>query len=526
LLHIFAVLLMPHMLQIFRFSHPIAYLVLLVLSIVLRLPSFQSGFITEEENLLLNTVIRMSDGHALYSETLSSVSPLLAGIWYLFFSALGDNCLFAIRLFSCLYLFICAFIFNQLITDLRLSRDKSIFPGFAFLFGVNFPWYSQQMNGEMLILLPLLLSVYLIIRTFEEGVKPLQFLLMVGILTSLSVLLEYQSVLYYFGILLIYLIMRPPRLNEIVTLLIGFFLPVFFCAVILFFNGILQDWINNSLLYRLDEFINPQIAFIHLVAPGHKIESMLALLSIVFPLIGGFSAFRLGVLGLNIRQRKIESVMAIWMGVSVFMLLILGLFRHDNPLMIIIFPLVFYTWHFFMGKINKLIGFSLLILWFAYPIWSLSQYYFVRHESTFNQFPDFSNSNRNLQLHRMFFPDPEQKASILFIQNIAHSSKTTVWISGNSAGISPLFDIHPAADFVDFHLFCNKLSFLPQNQYRSLFSPEITLRDVYERFENEKPEFILDKGSVFPVLKDFLPILLSDYSLIQSKPLPIYRLEK
>jgi hypothetical protein len=126
----------------------------------------------------------------------------------------------------------------------------------------------------------------------------------------------------------------------------------------------------------------------------------------------------------------------------------------------------------------------------------------------------------------MFFPDPEQKASILFIQNIAHSPKTTVWISGNSAGISPLFDIHPAADFVDFHLFCNKLSFLPQNQYRSLFSPEITLRDVYERFEKEKPEVILDKGSVFPVLKDFLPILLSDYSLIQSKPIPIYRLEK
>jgi hypothetical protein len=378
----------------------------------------------------------------------------------------------------------------------------------------------------MLILLPLLLSVYLIIRTFEEGGKPLQLLLMVGMLTSLSVLIEYQSVLYYFGILLIYLIMRPPRLNEIITLFIGFFIPVFFCALILFFNGVLKGWINNSLLYRWDEFINPQVAFGHLVTPGHKIESLLALLSIVFPLIGGFSAFRIGVLGLNIRQRKIESVMAIWMGVSIFMLLILGLFRHDNPLMIIIFPLVFYTWRFFMGKMNKLIGLSLLMLWFAYPAWSLSQYYFVRQESSFNVFPDFSTSDRNGQLHRMFLPDPKQKAALLFIQNITQSPKPSIWICGNSNGISPLQDVHPVTDFVDYHLFVNKLSFLPENQYRNLFSPEITSKEIYERLKYEKPDFIIDKGGIFPVLKDFMPILLKKYTLIQSYPIPIYRLEK
>ncbi len=145
----------------------------------------------------------------------------MAGVWYFFYWLFGENCLVAIRLFACLYLFISAFVFNQLINDLKLNREKTLFPGVAFLLGVNFPWYSQQMNGEVLILLPLLLSVYLIIRTFEEGVKPLQLLLMVGMLTSFSVLLEYQSVIYYFGILLIYLIMRPARLNEIFTLIIG-----------------------------------------------------------------------------------------------------------------------------------------------------------------------------------------------------------------------------------------------------------------------------------------------------------------
>lgn len=511
------------MLRFFQFNHPIAYLLLLVLSLLLRIPSLHSGFMSEEENLLLNTAIRMNEGLFLYSETLSSVAPLLAGVWYFFYWLFGENCLLAIRLFACIYLFISAFVFNQLINDLKLNREKTLFPGVAFLLGVNFPWYSQQMNGEVLILLPLLLSVYLIIRTFEEGVKPLQLLLMVGMLTSFSVLLEYQSVLYYFGVLLIYLIMRPARLNEIFTLLIGYFIPVFFCSLVLAYYGVFQSWIDNSLLYRLDEFINPQIVFLPSVTDGHKIESFLVLLSVVFPLIGGFISFRLGVLGLNIRQRKIELVMSIWMGVSLFMLFILGVFRHDNPLLILIFPLVFYTWRFFMAKMNRMISAILLLLLFAYPIWSYSQFYFVREKETLNLFPDFSNSNRNEQLYYLLYTNPKIKASVNFIQKESKTNYPNIWICGSYSDIFPIHDAHPACGYVDVDLFINKLSFLPENQYRLLFSAEIDQKDVYQRIIQEKPDYIIDYKNIVPVLKNYIPILMDDYTLLIEYPTSIYK---
>lgn len=511
------------MLRFFQFNHPIAYLFLLVLSLLFRIPSFEMGFVSEEENLLLNTVIRMNDGFSLYSETLSSVSPLLAGIWYFFYWLFGENCLLAIRIFTGIYLFITAFIFNQLINNLKLSREKSLFPGIAFLLGVNFPWYSQQMNGEVLVLLPLLLSVYLIIRTFEDGVKPMQLLLMVGILTSLSVLLEYQSVLYYFGILLIYLTIRPARLNEIFTLFIGFFIPIFFCGLLLFYYGVFEFWIQCSLLYRLDEFINPQIVFLPPIPTAHKMESVMALLSIVIPLIGGFISFRIGVLGLNIRQRKIESVMSIWMGVSLFMLFILGVFRHDNVLLVIIFPLVFYTWRFFIGNINRLIGFILLILLIAYPTWSFTQYYFVSEKSKMNQFPDFSNTHRNEDLYYSIHPNPLSKASIYFIHKDSGNKYPKIWAPGNHSDISPLKDAKPACGFIDFNLFINKLSFLPDNQYRSLFSTELIEKDIYEKLSSEKPEYIIDYENIVPLLKYYLPVLMEDYRLLVHYPTPVYK---
>lgn len=476
-----------------------------------------------EESLLLQTAMRMHAGHDLYSEVLSSVAPLLAGIWYLFYVVFEDFCLPAIRVFSAVYLFLCAFLFNQLINDLRLVRDKSLFPGIIFLTAVCFPWYSQQMNGEMLMLLPLLLSVYLIIRTFEEGGKPLQLLLMVGLLTSLSVLLEYQSVIYYFGILIIYLIIRPPRLNEFFTLVIGFFLPVFFCALILGMEGVLSGWVQNSLLYRLDEFINTELVFAPNVNDGHKYEVIFVILCVCLPLIGGFVSFRVGILGLNIRQRKIESVMSIWLGVSLFILLVAGVFRYENPMMIIVYPMVFYVWRFFMGKMNPWLGFLLMVLLFCYPVGSLSQYYFIHQKDTLTSFPLESIPNRNLQLHRIVHPDPHLAATATVIRKMASPNEPKVWICGNIPGFTPLTTMPPGSGLVDYFLFVNKLSFLPENQYRSLFSSELSLLDVYQKIQSENPEFIVDPHHKMEALHYFLPILMEPYELVWAGPIPIYR---
>lgn len=511
------------MLQLFRFNHPIANLILLVLAFLLRIPSFEPEFLGLEESLLLQTVMRMHAGHNLYSDVLSSVAPLLAGIWYVFYVVFEDFCLPAIRIFSSVYLFLCAFLFNQLINDLRLSRDKSLFPGILFLTGVCLPWYSQQMNGEMLMLLPLLLSVYLIIRTFEEGGKPLQLLLMVGLLTSLSVLLEYQSVIYYFGILIIYLIIRPPRLNEFFTLIIGFFLPVFFCALILGKEGILSGWVQNSLLYRLDVFINTELVFAPVVNAGHRYEMIFAILGACLPLIGGFVSFRVGILGLNIRQRKIESVMSIWLGVSLFILLVSGAFKYENPMMIIVFPMVFYIWRFFMGKMNPWLGTLLLLLLFSYPIGSLSQYYFIRNKETLASFPLESIPNRNVNLHHIIHPDAHLAATASVIRNIAAPKEPRVWICGNIPGLTPLTTLSQESGIVDYFLFVNKLSFLPENQNRTLYSSELFLLDVYKIILSENPEFIVDPHHKMEALHYFMPILMEPYELVWSGAIPVYR---
>jgi hypothetical protein len=242
------------------------------------------------------------------------------------------------------------------------------------------------------------------------------------------------------------------------------------------------------------------------------------------PLIGGFLSFRIGGLGLNIRQRKIESVMAIWMVVSILMLLILGLFRHDNPVIVVIFPIVFYIWRFFMNKMNRMLHFLLFLLVFAYPIFSSIQFYYVRNVNTYSNFIELNTVNRNFFLHRLISPPPDLQSEIKLIQRLSGKTYPKVWMLGKQVGLSALKDIAPGIGFIDYFQFVNKLDFIPQNQSRSLFSSEWTLRDVYIRIEKEKPDYILDDGNIFPVLKDYLPVLLKDYSLIIQEPIPLYGL--
>lgn len=511
------------MFRLFTYNHPLVYLLLLVLAFVFRIPSFQDGFITQDESVLLNAAVRLSENSVLYTGIITDDPPLLVWFWNLFYLCFGEFTLPAIRIFTCIYLFFAAFIFNQLVNDLKLIRERSLFPGVLFLLCVSFPWYAQETNGALLILLPLLTSVYLLIRTFDEGAKPLRLLFFVGILTSVSVLLNYQAMIFYISMPLIYFILRPAKIAEFFTLIIGFIIPVFFTGLIMYFQHALYAWWDTSILYQLDEFVNKSLVFYQPVPKGHKLEILFSLACLILPVAFGFIAFRMGTIRLNIQQRKIESVMAIWLGLSVFLLIINGLFKHNNPIIVMVFPLCFYVYRFFLQKIRPLFANSILLLIGIYPAWSGTQYYALNQEETELPYPVFPDEEWKNTLRTIFIPDPHTTALYKFMEKDAGEKNKTIWI----CGYPHLYQTQTksfknGSRYIDFPLFANKISFLKKNTYRSLISSEIDHAEIYCAFREEFPDYILDEINVFGEIKNQIPILLADYMLIYDGPVKIY----
>jgi len=513
------------MIRIFNYRHPMVYLLFLILAFIFRIPSFHQNAISQDEALLLSASERIIQGSALYADVLTDDPPLTIGLYTLFKYLLGTHGFLAIRIFTCIYLFLCALIFNQFVNDIKLYRKRNLLPGFWLLLATSSPWYGQEITGELLVLLPILLSIYLLVKIFEEGTDPLSSLLFVGIFTSIAFLLNYQAIIFYFSIPLIYFILRPARLSEVFTLCTGFLIPLAITSTLFYFSHTLLAWWDLSVLYHLDRVLNKELEFSYLIHEGRKIETFIFYLAILLPLTGGFLAFRLGRIRLNIQQRKIESVMFVWLFSAILILILTGIFRHPNPHLILLFPASFYIYRFFIENIKPWVSHVLFSLMFLIPILSFFQYYALYNTVDLPKYFTGNDPEWAMSLERRVKPASSKTKLLKHLTGgVDSASKPSVWIAGNQPSVYYYNQLFCGIHYVDFTLFANKAEFLSRNKYRNLISKEITLQEVYIAFETSPPEWVADYEGVFAELKEHLPVLLASYTVYaRSEDFILYR---
>ena len=141
--------------QVFNYRTLFAYLLLLAFILLLRWPSFHPNFVGTSEAAGLISGQRIADGGAIYQDAWEIAPPLLLWFYAAFDAVFGQYALPALRVFSCLYIFLTAIFINRLAyTYHDRGAALPVWPGYIYALLVSIPWNAQQVSAELLINLP------------------------------------------------------------------------------------------------------------------------------------------------------------------------------------------------------------------------------------------------------------------------------------------------------------------------------------------------------------------------------------
>lgn len=214
------------MLRTLAANNPLLYAVVFALTVALLWPVFDTGYLNTDESLYLACAQRLADGGALYVDAWENKPPLLVWIYTLFYLVFGSYSLIAIRIFGLVYLFGGGLLFNQLLYNFRIVREFTLLPAMLYILVFSIPWYAWEVNGELLMSLPLLLMVVLLALYINEERRNYRSLLWIGVLGGLLVCIKYQAVFLIVGLGITFVTTARVRVNELLTTVIGFLLQI------------------------------------------------------------------------------------------------------------------------------------------------------------------------------------------------------------------------------------------------------------------------------------------------------------
>ncbi len=160
---------------------------------------------------------------------------------------------------SVIFLTAIAFFFNRLIRNLRIIKSYQNLHGFIFLFLIGFCFQFLDILQISFSVFFFLISITLIIKSLRKDSAIFDFF-NAGFALSVASFFWFQIIWFYPIIIIGMLIFRKLNFREILTSLIGLFIPYFFFFSVYFFIysdfGIIYDIfrliINKNVIFKLD----------------------------------------------------------------------------------------------------------------------------------------------------------------------------------------------------------------------------------------------------------------------------------
>jgi 4-amino-4-deoxy-L-arabinose transferase-like glycosyltransferase len=481
---------------------------LLGVAILLRLPAFAPDFLPPEASLNLLCGEQIQGGH-VYMDAWYHGPPVMVWINWLFAFVFGEGALSAMRMFSMLYVYLSALYLQAMLVEYKVFRKNELAPGLFLILLASTPWYSLQLSPALLMLLPLLFSFHTVIRLSISKKGNYRRLFQAGLLLALGVLADYHLVVFLLGILLAYLFIRQPKLDELFGLLMGVGVGLVIFTLILYYNGIGQEfwelgflafW-QNWLLGFPELLRNPMVATYLSVAINWGPLLILALL--------GFFHYRAKIFSYVILIRRVEQAMILWLVSGALMVAIAGSQLTYADFLLLSPPLAFYaarSWGFALSRLLRLGAWLLVVLPpLVMGLYLLDSYApnTLRFEA--NQWDGVLN-NRSTLLRN----DSELKA---YFQG--KSLDDGIWVLANRPELYLYLEGRCPNRYTDFRLVYQKFSYLVETSVLRLESDA----DIFESFSQGLPAYIIDQTGQFGRMQKRFPSLFHTY---QSKRLGDY----
>ncbi len=493
------------------------HLLLLVLIPVLRLPSFNGGFFLPEESFYLLAAQKLALGGHLYTDLWHAGPPLIIWLYRALYGIFGNATLPAIRVLACLYLYLTSVYLAGTISLFKPYRRYPGLPAILLVFLASSPWYTLQVGASFLVILPVTIAFFSILQLGEKARKNNAQMFQAGIWLMICVLISYRFLFLVLGLLVAYLLLKTPRLAEVLSLFGGMALVFLSMILILFYSHSLGDYWELGIRYFADR-IRFSTAPMYPYEVGFTLQVILRSWGVVL-LLGllGFIHFRIRFFSYLAQVRTIELTMAVWLVASVLMLSFKYSRLEISDFLLLTPPLAFYASKPFDFKwatrfqmlLFPAMFLPAMIIYLCY--WGIASpdamaTFYPADDSRFLHGGQKNLLERSDELFRYPFSTDEQ-----------------LWIMDYAPQYYLSLGQRCENQYLDFRILWYKLPAFPETDPDIFFSQVEREQDFYEELSAHQPTVILDPFENFPALQQRYPVLFGNYQKEELKNWKVYR---
>lgn len=407
---------------------------------------------------------------------------------------------------------------NQLFNNYKFAKQFTLMPAFFFVTMTSVPWYYQEMNGELLLIFPLLVLLNYLIEFSIEEKRNWETLFLFGLFSGICISIKYQSFFVIIAFLISFLFLNPVRIANLVTMLGGFLLYGLILFLILFYKGSLSAFWDIGFVFNAD--------YIRLGKHPGEDSSWLSAFEIVkfwgvvmVLAVFGFLAMRVQYFKMVIRQRKIESIFRFWLFLSIPIVLLGGKRFYPHYFILAAPPLIFYAVYFLKNNIKPILQAPTLLLGFGFATGVHCIYFACVSPFLFSTIqPQIKPNGWVIGLHNELNPSTDEQLLLADIQS--KNISKGILITQYEPELYMKMEQHCASKYTNFSIAYFKMDWLPQNRMSgTLISKRETIPNVYRTFQKEMPDYIIDRLDIFPEIQDVIPLLLTNY---ERKQIGIY----
>jgi hypothetical protein len=495
------------MLRLLSYNHLFTYVVMFLITVAVRLPSFHPNYFEQDESFYLTCGQKIVDGGVQYIDTWDNKPPILVWFYAGFVWLFASKAIIAIRVFTVIYVFITAILLNQFVVDNKLIERFSLVPAFLYIFLTAVPWYAQELNGELLINLPVMLAVFQILNLSDRSSKNNNYLFWSGILLGLCFMIKYQSVFLFFGLIGGYLTLQPPKLTEVFSILAGFALSIGVMIGIVYLTGAIEQYWDIGLLYNLDYVVigknlgeEPSVLF--------NIGQYLQLWGpfLLAALIAA-AHFRLSYFTNSIRLRKVEVFLLYWFGAALLTVVIGGGRLYIHYFYLMVPPIAIYASKFFEMRINPWLRQLAFVAAMGVPLYTFGVFMVSAFPTTFKVVDEYITPNGWIEGLRLRLNEPHPLEKYIDKEKVQNG----ILVMDYEPAIYARLGLPCATRYTNFSIAYSKLIAFREHSGKGIVSHTESLVDTYRAFQDELPEYIIDPMDLFPLLRKQIPILFAQY---------------
>lgn len=483
---------------------------LLALTVLFRWPVFHPNYVATDEALYLTIADRLVRGMHLYAEAWEHKPPLtpwfFQGVVWIF----GSGADLAVKVFTVIYVWLLGLSIAALFLHYKPNARRGWLPGMVYIVLVSAPWYALELNSELLMTGPALLALGLFLYYFVDDKKHWLTPAWIGVWCAVCMAFKFQGFFYVaiFGIT--YLMIAPFRLADVWLFGVGFGVATLTWLMRLYLLGTLDDFWDLGFVYNLD-YIGAR------PMPGQDF-SWRGIFNYLFTWGGfivltslGFLGLRARSYGLSIRERKLEILMTWWLILGGIQILLGGSRFYLHYFWFVAPAVAFYVYEALNGFKQVWVYRTMLVVSLAVPVGLWSTYWYAAYDLPYQRLSRYTRPNGWLAgLRQGLQGHPQWLALRADLQNLP--PETTVLIADYQPELYRWLGRFCGSKYTDFSMAYFKMDWAEHNRLAlGLLSESESLARVYQTFEAEKPDYIIDPLGLFAEMKSRIPLLLADY---------------